>query len=339
MKHTTKIGELIRENVQATIFDHLIFTDVLKQIDRCVQDTLRGFNPCFEMLIGPSRCGKSEVLEAIARKYPPQSENGRRSIPVLLVDVPSGGGAKALDKAVIRATGVPVPESMKNEDSLKQFMLKQLRLANVRVIIFDEANHLVERGARIVSAAASDWFKVLYKNAANVGIVLAGVPRLARLIEDNPQLRNRVGKPILFSPYRYDDQHHRKAFANCVAAYISEFEEHGCTFAMPFDNMVRHCYVTTAGQVGLLAAFFAALAKITPAPCEITRELCKEASMSRNLPGSGKVKPFRHDKIYDHQLMEVLSSELVEYDMILGDVSRGENSIYLAHLHKTEDLA
>lgn len=317
MNTTALVGNKIRKNVETLVFDHLTFVDVLSQVRKQVQDTLDGFNPCFAMLLGPSRCGKTEVLEAIAREFPPTTTEGFRSYPVLLVYVPSGGGTRALDDAVIRALGVPVPKNVSGEHGLKEFMLTQLKRASVRVILFDEASHLVEKGSRIVSEAASDWFKVLHTKAVKIGVVMSGVPRLKRLIDGNPQLRNRVGRPIMLPPYRFDDPIHRQAFASCVDAFLGEFAEHGCTLKVDFNTMVRHSYAASAGHVGLLADFFSALAQKITTPCDITLQLCEQASRLRNLPGNGQVQPFRDTKIEDHQLIAVLSSELDKYDLVL----------------------
>ena len=317
MNASTTIGKEIRKSVESSIFGHLTFNDAIAQLRRRVQDTLDGFNPCFEMLLGPSRCGKTEALEAIAREYPSTIVGGIRNTPVLIVYVQSGGGTRALDEAVIRALGVPVPKNVAGENGLKEFMLLQLRSAKVRVILFDEASHLVERGSRIVSEAASDWFKVLHTKAVNIGIVMSGIPRLKRLIDMNVQLRNRVGKPIVLPPYRYDDPIHRKAFASCVFAFLAEFEEQGCTLNFPMNDMVRHCYAASAGHIGLLADFFIALAQVINAPGDITRQLCERASKTRNLPGNSHVQPFQDEKIEDDQLMEILSTELDKYELVL----------------------
>lgn len=315
--NTSNMSKEIRKNIETMIFDHLTFVEAIDQLRMRVQDTIDGFNPCFEMLLGPSRCGKTEVLEALAREYPATRVNGMRKVPVLIVYVLSGGGTRALDEAVIRALGVPVPKNLPGENGLKDFMVTQLRAAKVRVILFDEASHVVEKGARIVSAAASDWFKVLHTKAVNIGIVMSGIPRLKRLIDENVQLRNRVSKPIILPPYRYDDPSHRKAFANCVSAFLAEFLDHGCTLEINFNDMVRHCYAVSAGHVGLLADFFSSLAKTVSAPCDITMQQCEQASKTRNLPGNGRVRPFHDDMINDDQLMEVLTSELDKYDLVL----------------------
>ena len=297
-----------------------------------------GFNPCFEVLLSPSRCGKTEVLEAIAREYPVTKIDGIRNTPVLIVYVPSGGGTRALDEAVIRALGVHPPKNVAGENGLKEFMFTQLKNANVRVILFDEASHLVEKGARIVSAAASDWFKVLHTKAVNIGVVMSGIPRLQRLIDANVQLRNRVSKPIVLPPYRYDDPEHRKAFTNCVAAFVAEFEERGCTLKVNFNDMVRHCYAASAGHVGLLADFFCALAQTVTAPCDITFELCEKASRTRNLPGNGNVQPFHDIKINDLQLMEVLSSELDQYGLVLLPLLPADDDATSNSARETEEF-
>lgn len=314
MNNLASTGNQIRKNIETLVLDHITFVDALTHLRKRVRDTLDGYKPCFEMLLGTSRSGKSEVLQAIARDFPSTMAEGVRNVPVLIVDAPSGGGTRALDEAVIHALGVPVP---KNMPKLNKFMLVQLKRAGVRVILFDEVNHVVEKGSHIASASAGDYFKTVHTNAVNVGIVMSGIPLLRRLIDDNVQLRNRVARPIILPPYRFDDPVHRKAFANCVAAFVAEFEECGCHLTIDLNTMVRHSYLVSAGQVGLLSDFFNALAQRITTPCDITMELCEQASKSRNLPGDGYAHPFRDINIADDQLMGVLSAELDKYNLAL----------------------
>jgi hypothetical protein len=81
--------------------------------------------------------------------------------------------------------------------------------------------------------------------------------------------------------------------------------------------MVRHSYAVSAGHVGLLADFFSSLAQKITMPCDITLQLCEQASRLRNLPGNGQVRPFHDTKIEDDQLIGILSSELDKYGLAL----------------------
>ncbi|UUZ46663.1 TniB family NTP-binding protein [Massilia sp. B-10] len=309
------IGREIRMSIKDMCFEHPTFVEVKEPVVQRIHDTMDGLKPCFLMVLGTSRCGKTEVMKAIASQFESERIGGRKSIPFLVVNVRTGSGVQALDEAVIAALGVRT--KIRGESAIRTFMHEQLALANVRVIWFDEASHLVERGANITPEKAADWFKELYDNKLQIGIVLSGIPSLKRLLKDNPQLANRTTKPVYFLPYRYDDPDHRQAFADSVALFQSLFEERGCTFSIDQNTMVRHCYAISAGQIGVLSDFFDELARLITAPTKITFELCEQASSSKNLPCPDYIKPFCQEKIEDHQLMEILCSELGKHKLSL----------------------
>lgn len=309
------IGKEIRMSIQDMCFEHPTFVGVMEPVVQRIQESMDGFKPCFIMIAGTSRVGKTEVMKAIANQYPPTRNGGLMNIPLLTVRVRTGGGLKALDRAVISALGAHT--KLTDENEIRSFMLTQLARANVRVIWFDEANHLVEKGTTTPHQKFADWVKDLYDTNLRIGIVLSGIARVTELLKDGRQLLNRMIRPIYFMPYRYDDDDQRQAFADCVAIFQSEFEDRGCTFDIDENTMTRHCYAVSAGQVGVLSDFFDELARLITTPCKITFELCEQASRSKNLPCPEYIKPFRQDEIKDHQLMEILSLELRQHDLPL----------------------
>lgn len=305
----------IRRAIETLMIEHTAFASALGPLQRRIQDTFDGFLPCLETLIGPSRCGKTELVRLIAREYPESRQNGRRQVPVLVVYISSGTAPKDLPNAVIMALGLP--KHTGSVSTINKHMYLQLELAGVRVIIFDEASHLVDVGAKMPPRAASDWFKDLQANTKDIGILLTGVPRLKRLLESNEQLRNRARKPIMLMPYRWDDAEQRKAFAGCVSAFLHEFQERGCGLDMPFNNFVRQCYAASAGHVGLLAKFFQEVASDLEGVTALTFDHCAHAVANLNLPGNGAIRPFSIETLDDIALMQVLASELDRYDLVL----------------------
>ena len=315
------IGCDIRIALRTLMINHTAYREVMETLHRRVQDTFDNVAPCCELLVAPSRCGKTKLMEVIYAQFPQVNELGRRKIPLLCVTVPPSTGSKELIHAVIKALGLPIPKSFKTAGELTTFMFNQLALAKVRVIFFDEASHIVEPGAKIPARAASDWFKAFQVAPHEIGIVLAGVPRLTRLLDYNEQLRNRVHKPLTLMPYRYDDRKQRAAFAGCVNKFLAEFEVRGCSLGMPLDEFVRNAYAASAGYIGLLSNLFVEIATLITAPCVITEQLCAKATQALNLPGDGTVTPFSSTKLSDIDLMHVLAAELGRCDLVLRPLS------------------
>jgi hypothetical protein len=154
----------------------------------------------------------------------------------------------------------------------------QLRLAGTRVVIFEEASHLVEPGARVAPRAAGDWFKSLADDL-DMTLILFGVPRLERLFASNEQLRFRASSRKEFRPYDMRDRVHQQAFASCVSAYADLFNRSGWPIDLAFKDLVLHCYLLSGGTIGVLSRFMQELAsqlrrkRVRP----ITLEDCRSA--------------------------------------------------------------
>ncbi|NMG49312.1 AAA family ATPase [Azoarcus communis] len=310
-------SELLRA-LDVTIVPHPAFVAHEKQLNQTLQDHQAGVTPYISMLIGPSRIGKSEILQRLARQYPQSRKDGRLFKPVLLISIPNGTTPKDLPLSVIQALGIPVPKERSRAGVLFDTMLKNLRLANTMAILFDEASHLVDTGSRVPPRQASDWFKSLL-DEARVSIVMSGVPRLRRLLDSNEQLRGRCKRPLELMPYYWSRNDERKLFAGCAQAFTKIFQDHGCPIQplVNTDTLMRHLYAVSVGNVGLLSNYFKALASQVSAPGPINLQTLHRASTEVNLPANGMLQPFEQDSIPDEHLLQALMSELSIYDISL----------------------
>lgn len=268
----------LRRLVEACELRHVEFATHLNALKRRVDDTLVGLAPRIEWLIGPSRVGKSKLIDSLASMYPMHRENNRRSVPVLVVPIPPAISPKLLPISVLTELGVPLPQRGLASGVMVNRMADQLRLAGTRVLIFEEASHLVEPGSKVLPRAAGDWMKAVHDDL-NVSILLIGVPRLRRLFEANEQLRLRASSAKEFRPYRWNNVAECTAFSECVFTFARLFEEAGWPIAMTRQQLVGHCYLLSGGLIGLVARFMQELAaKVTDiAPRPLTMVDCLAA--------------------------------------------------------------
>ncbi|ODV42736.1 hypothetical protein AWV79_24250 [Cupriavidus sp. UYMMa02A] len=207
--------------------------------------------------------------------------------------------------------------------------------AGVRVILFDEANHLIDKGHRISARLVGDWFKDL-GDELNVTCVLAGIPKLAKLLDANEQLRNRAQRPIELWPYRWDKSADRLNFAGCARKFLECFTAEGYRVEPGWDALTRHLYLLSAGLIGLLAKFFAELAKRLNGPA-ISLQQLRGAAEHLNLPGRREVSPFGDALPEDALLMRVLVSELAIGELVLpSDTADAELANRTARALKAE---
>ncbi|WP_342133587.1 TniB family NTP-binding protein [Hydrogenophaga sp. OTU3427] len=249
----------LRRSIENCELRHRAFMQHHDFLSERIQDALAGFAPRTEWLTGPSRVGKTMLINALAREHPATKVAGVRQVPVLVVPIPPNISPVLLPVSVLTALGVPLPQRGITSGVMFNRMADQLKLAQTRVVIFEEASHLVEPGARVPPRAAGDWFKSV-TDQLNITLILMGVPRLERLFQSNEQLRLRASARREFRPYDMRIADDRAAFATCVKTYADLFAERGWPIDIPLEVLVKHTYLLSGGLVGVLSRFVQELA-------------------------------------------------------------------------------
>jgi hypothetical protein len=247
----------LRDLIESCELRHHAFVEHELALARRLEDAMAGRPPASEWVIGPSRVGKSMLINTLARRYPETRIAGVRNLPLVVVPVPSPVTPKEMPRSVLSAMGVPSARG--NSGDLFDRMKRVIEIAETKAMLFEEASHIVEIGTRLPPRAAGDWFKSLM-DRLGITIILFGVPRLEKLYNSNEQLRRRSQARRQFRPYDYMDAEERKHFAMCVRTYVDMFSTVGYRFAVDFEVLVRHCYLLTGGLIGVLSAFMNRLA-------------------------------------------------------------------------------
>jgi len=249
----------LRRAIQDLELPHSFFDKLHIALMLRIEDALDGFAPSVDLLVGPSRVGKTMLIHSLAREFLEVTKDGFRHVPVLVVPVPTPATPKQLPRSVLKALGAPLPTAVTGVAQMFERMARQLKLAGTRVILFEEASHIVDVGTKVPPRAAGDWFKQL-TDVLGISVVLFGVPRLTRLLESNEQLRLRSGAVMQFRPYAWTEHDEMRSFAACIRAFVGIFEQWGRTFAIGFDSFVRNCYLLSGGLIGVVSKFMARLA-------------------------------------------------------------------------------
>jgi hypothetical protein len=282
----------LRQAIEGCVLPHPIFLEQFKPLRQRIEDAIDGAASRIERVMGPSRVGKSMLINALKRAFPEARVDGRRHVPVLAVPVPTPVSPLQLPSSVLTALGLPVQRSTTSGE-MGSRMLKQLQLAGTRVVMFEEASHLVEPGARVPPRSAGDWFKAL-SDSPNLTIFLFGVPRLERLFEHNEQLRTRSSARRLLLPYDSRIPENMAAFHSCVATYENQFREAGYPIDLPARAFANQCYLLTGGLIGVLSRFMQELAgqMAFESPRTLTFADCQAAANAIEAAGSPRFPAF-----------------------------------------------
>lgn len=295
----------LRKAIETCELQHAAFQKHADVLLGRIEDALAGYSPRIEWVVGPTRVGKTMLINLLARQYPATRLEGKKCVPVLVVSTPAGISPTMLPSSVLSSLGVPLPQRSSNAGVMFSRLCDQLRMAGTKVLIFEEASHLVEPGARVPPRGAGDWFKSLV-DTLGITVFMFGVPRLERLFASNEQLRLRASTRREFRPYDARNPSEFREFAVCVNTYAQLFKKHGFPIELELATLVQHCYLLSGGLVGLLSRFMQELA------CHMAHEMPRTLTFADCAAASQQVETTGHPEFTAFTRIEVSAIELTQ---------------------------
>lgn len=252
-------GTALRRALQDFEIPHQKFAAMAERLESRIADAEAGYDPTIDLVLGPSRVGKSALIRHLQRRHSGTPDPKGRRFPVLFATVTPGVSWTALPRILVDALKVPPPRMKTLE--LTGWLGGRLEAAGTHTIVFEEASHLVDVGSRVPPRAAGDWFKTL-SESNGISLLMFGVPRLTKLFGSNEQLDERAFSALEFRPYDSEIQADLKAFAGCVNSYRERFAKAGFQFWGTEDGwLTGQLYLLTGGLIGSLSKFMKQLAK------------------------------------------------------------------------------
>lgn len=255
------------------------------------------------VISGPRRSGKTKLLKRfvddVDARVGSKLTAGLEAIqfrakPAVLVEVPSGASLKTLAEATLSVLGDPAPGS----GSTASMMLRAynlLRRRGVRVLIFEEFQHLIDRDNRArtrIANKAADFVKSIL-NQGICGVVLSGMPEVEDILAVNPQLEARCMGMIRMRGLGFETSEERKLFRFC----LHKFE--GClplpgAFPLTDMDIATRLHVASGGLVGIVAHILACAVRVARREGQDSLSLDLLARTFERLPlaRNHKVNPF-----------------------------------------------
>lgn len=204
-----------------------------------------GGEPRHIMFIGESGVGKSTMLRRFLKDHPPVEHEDRTEVPVVYLEVPSRASVSALASATLFSMGSTFWDKGTRPQLTTQLMTL-LRECGTRIVVFDEMNHLVDRGGQRTHHDAADWIKQLGM-VGGVSLVLAGTPRTRRLLDVNDQLRNRFGTIVTLHPFSVENGRANE-FARVLRSFLRLLDGLPC-LNLADEPLLRATAFATGGRL------------------------------------------------------------------------------------------
>jgi hypothetical protein len=203
----------------------------------------------FMLLSGDSRSGKSHIARAFEQRYPREHLNGRTRAPVVYVELQGKTTESGTPSQILRALGDVAPAKGTIEEKHSR-IITHIRDLGVRLLIVDEAHHLVERkpGQQNRLYAASEWFKFILNNSG-CSMVFAGLPVIKSIVDVNPQFAQRTVKGAELPAYDHALDKPRREYAKVVRQLCQEAPIQVAPHLLD-DRGISRFHLATRGLVG-----------------------------------------------------------------------------------------
>jgi type II secretory pathway predicted ATPase ExeA len=146
------------------------------------------------LVLGEAGTGKSTLCRWLESEHPRSRLPDRDKIEVLLVTVPPAATVGGIAASVLEA--LEDPECDRGTITSRTARIVTLcKACRVELMLFDESQHLQDRGDTQSHYLIGDWFKNLIDQVA-VPTVMLGLPRLEILLQTNEQMRRRFSRRI-----------------------------------------------------------------------------------------------------------------------------------------------
>lgn len=207
------------------------------------------------MLLGVPRLGKSMVGELLLADFPATSDQGVQEIPIIRVVTPTRPTKKAMAEAIIDALDTRRYGRYSTEQATARASFL-LMTAKVRVLLFDEIQHVVERNTSKSWYDVADWLKIL-SDGLNLSLLLIGLPTAREILSVNPQLRDRATSPHIIYPYNWNHPGDIAEFCRCLLSLSQVLAQQGYALPSMTDlDLVRRFYAATDGRYGMAVKLF-----------------------------------------------------------------------------------
>ena len=223
-------------------------------------------------LLGPTRCGKTRLLKQLRE----QSGREARGDGVLFPECDVAIGAITakptegdLYRAILRGLGHRVRPKERDRD-LRERACQTIADQGTRIVCLDEISHCAELGANLTKRSATDHLKALVDRTGII-LILSGLPKFEKLIQENEQFRDRAMRTIDLHPYQWSESQDRDDFVSGLFPLYNAIVEGGYEIEMDMVDLIRRLYGASGGRIGVVVRMLRSVLRLSTSDRRLSR--------------------------------------------------------------------
>lgn len=236
------------------IISHPEYVHALNCIHRSIEATKVRGEPASALIVGNPGTGKSTVCKAAVASVGPRaivtSEYGTKEVvPAFYCPLQPGSTTKTLTISMLQELGST--DASGNSSTLFKRLVKLLETCETKLIVLDEFDNLLRKGAEKSREQVCDWVRTLL-NETLVPVAIVGVDSCEQIINAHPQLSRRYPYRHHMSEFAYSTLDPKSIYSKTVRALGNALESIGrfdeC-LSLGTDQPLKAIYLATGGNM------------------------------------------------------------------------------------------
>lgn len=228
---------------------HPAFDAALHELEHCFDSVGKTDFPQCLHLVGPSRAGKTCVVNEFRKKYPTVRNADGLHMPIVYAEIPPTGTIPGVMENLLQALGDP--HWARGSISNKLARVKEgLQRCGCRMVVLDELQHLADKGQNLRLKQTRDWLKAMV-GSNQWALVVCGLDTSRAVIAQDAQLKCRFDAPVEIPRFEWTDDTLYRQFLGVLGG----FQDGLAPFSFPDmqdEAIALRFYLATGGLIGLV---------------------------------------------------------------------------------------
>ncbi|HIC46204.1 MAG TPA: DEAD/DEAH box helicase [Methylophaga aminisulfidivorans] len=199
---------------------------ILKKIERCHKSRTISSEPRSMSLTGETGSGKTTLIEQYMLRHPTLETAKTTTIPIFKSIIQPNTSIRDFIISVLKSLVSRVSNQREDDVSdellkgslpaIRKRLYKYIAVAEVKLIILDEFQHLISSKSKKVLNDIADTIKTII-NETKVPVILVGTTKANEVFVENPEMARRISEKIRLKPFSISSEEELKTYRKFLA--------------------------------------------------------------------------------------------------------------------------